>query len=104
MHYTVPTGYTVNETGFVYGTKSSQFNANNGGSADNLVISNDYVYQNKSSQTTAEGIYTFNGTVSKPTSTLYIKAYIIYTDENGTQHTEYSDMSSFSYNSLNTAN
>lgn len=98
MKYYVPDKFTLHETGFVYGTKAAVFGAEGG--ADKLVIDGEYVKRHITGRTESELIYTFNATAPKPTNTLYVRAYMIYTDAANNIITIYTDMFSGCYNNL----
>ena len=76
MQYYVPMdGAKVIETGFVYGT-SSRFS--NDQAETNLVLDGAKTYRSVNGSTAIRGLYTFNGRLTQPTTTLYIRAYVIY--------------------------
>jgi len=93
LKYYVPETCTVNESGFVYSVKAVE-------DENNLVIGANNVYKHITSKTSNELIYTMNATAPNTTATLYVRAYVIYTDANGVIHTDYSTMTSGNYGSM----
>ena len=98
MKYFVPSNCTLVESGFVYGTSTAQFGGE-GGEAK-LVLDAAKTYKHLSSVKDKSGTYTFNGTISKATTVLYIRAFLTYVDANGQAQTIYSPMYAKSYNDL----
>ena len=94
--YYQPEGFTVHESGFVITSNASY--------ADNeeaLVIGAPNVGTYKSPKyTSANVLFTTNFKTSDPNRVAYFRAYIKYTDSEGTVHTVYSEMQSGSYNGL----
>ena len=96
MRYFVPEGCQLLETGFVYSTNSIYADA-----LDDLVIGANGTSKHISTLTAQTGIYTFHTNAgSRNALTLYIRAYIIYTDSEGSIVTRYSDVSYGSYDTL----
>ena len=96
MRWYAPTGFTVQDSGFVFSTDSSF-----AGNPDALVLGADKTNSHVSGYTEPEGFYTFFGSVGTDTAkTVYIKAFLRYTDSQGNVVTIYSDMRSGSYQSL----
>jgi hypothetical protein len=93
----VPDDCTVLEAGFVYGTSKTTFE----GHEDLLVLDGAKTYKHLSGLTAKSQTYTFNGTVTKPNTTLYIRGFLIYKDKDGNRVTIYSSVSKGSYDSLN---
>ena len=90
-----PEGYTVQEVGFVYSANAMFAN-----DPDALLIGAENSVKHISPMTDATGIYTFNGTTSVSSRTLYIKGFLTYTDSDGNVLTIYTDMWHGSYDSL----
>ena len=87
--YAVPETATFVQTGFV-GTASAA-------TAENLTLDTGTPFVSKLD--VPEGSYEYTMNLSRPTMTVYMKAYVQYM-ENGELQTLYSDMVSASYNSL----
>ncbi len=87
--YAVPETATFVQTGFV-GTASAA-------TAENLTLDTGTPFVSKLD--VPEGSYEYTMNLSRPTMTVYMKAYVQYM-ENGKLQTLYSDMVSASYNSL----
>ncbi len=99
MQYYVPADCVVSVSGFVFGVNGTLFGGED--AAQNLVLGGVDVRQLKSGLTTQKGVYTYNLSTTDPNIVLYIRAYVSYRDKDGALHTIYSDINSFSYNSLN---
>lgn len=96
MSWFVPDGCTVEKCGFVF-TLNEAYSSDEALKLDTGVSA---VKVHPTGMTTPNGIYTFNGSISDPSRTLYIRAFVSYTDSEGAVHTIYSDIRSGSYNSL----
>ncbi len=96
MRYFVPEGYTVHESGFIF-----TGNAANVTDPDAYVIGAPGANKHISNMTSNSAIYTANlSTGTNPDKTIYLKAFVIYTDDQGEMHTIYTDLRQGSYNSL----
>ena len=97
MQYYLPEeSMTLLESGFVYSTSSAVYRDDE----NKLTLESDKSHRSISSGTGLRGIYTFNGLLSKATTTLYIRGYVSYKDTDGTVKTAYSSVVSGSYNTL----
>ena len=96
LYYNVPEGSTVHETGFVFSG-----NASFASDPDSLVIGAENARKHISYMTGLSSMYTGNfSSGTNPDKTLYLKAFVIYTDSQGNMKTIYSDLHQGSYNSL----
>ena len=96
MRYYVPEGYTVHESGFVFSGNSSFAS-----DPDSLVIGAENSKKHLSNMTSSSAIYTANFNAgADPNKTLYLKAFITFTNDQGELLTVYTDMYQGSYNSL----
>ena len=96
MYYNVPEGSTVHETGFVYSTNTS-FSTD----PDSLVIGAENARKHISYMTENTNMYTVNFNAGADSNkTVYLRAFVIYTDDNNEMYTIYSDLYQGSYSSL----
>ena len=96
MRYFVPEGYTVHESGFVFSGNSMYAS-----DPDALVIGAENSKKHLSNMTSSSAIYTGNfSSGANPDKTLYLKAFITFTNDQGELLTIYTDMYQGSYNSL----
>ena len=95
LKYSAPEGYTVLESGFVYGTDNSLADP------DNLVIDGANVRKHISGYTDSNVTYTMNINTSDASRVAYVRAFLTYIDSENTITTIYSNVVSGSYSSLN---
>lgn len=82
------------KTGFVYTTKGTL------ATDSALVLDGTGVGKAVSSLMTQEGSYSFTAKTADPNKTIYIRAFIQYTDSNGMLQTKYTDIVNANYNSF----
>ena len=97
MSWFVPEGCEVQKCGFVY-TTNDQFSTDE---KLRLDTGETAVKAHPTGMTIPSGIYTFNGNVgTNADKVLYIRAFVSYTDSEGSVFTIYTDIYSGSYSSL----
>lgn len=82
---TVPEDCRLLELGFVYTTDGTQ------AGEDELVLENEKLSRYQAGFTSPDGIFTLALRNAKPGVRCYCRAYLIYTDRDGNQHTVYSN-------------
>ena len=95
MRWYVPSGYTVQEAGFVRSYES--YYASH---PEELVMGLENVKKHISGMTDSAGIYTMNINMTNLDRVMYVRAFLTFTDGQGNVITIYSDMSQGSYNQL----
>ncbi|MBO4697573.1 MAG: hypothetical protein J5643_09910 [Lachnospiraceae bacterium] len=87
LSYFIPEGCTIREVGFVFSADNRY-----SGNLDELKLGAENTRKSISSLALNSGVYTFNASAGpNPSKTLYIRAYMIYTDTEGNVVTMYSD-------------